>query len=399
MSEKKQISKSRVKITISVDGKKMEDYFEAEYQKMAPSVTLPGFRAGKAPRLMVIEAIGHGKLAQNAVEVALNNSYRESLIEHKLYPVTQPAISIVTHPSFAEGADNNELKFDVEFDILPEAKIGDYKKFKVKKSDEKELEVKEEEIDKVIEYLSRQAANLEDTDKSLEKGLWAVISFSGSIKGVIKEKLTSNSMPLVIGETAFIPGFEEKIIGMKKGESKTFEITFPKDFQDKEFAGEKVEFTVKLEDIKTIKMPKVDNEFAKKFGRDNVKDMRKAIAESLKQEKKDRQRQELVSQINEQIVKSTKVEIPDSLVDQEKNRMKNALVQDLSQKGITLDKYLENLKLTEEKIDNDLVEQAKKNILLGVGLGEIAKAESIQLATDKDTAIIYDKILEAIKVS
>lgn len=392
---KKEISKNRFKIAVTVEPEKMEEYFEVQYQLFAPSVAVAGFRSGHAPRAMTIEKIGHTRLSQAALEQALNEGYREALTEHKLMPVTQPAISISKHPAFGDDNGQNELVFEIEFDILPKAKIGDYKKIKVAKIDPKNLKVTDEEVDKTIEYLRRQSAQLKEITRPVKRsGDWVQISFKGSIKHVEKEKLSNTSFPLILGESKMVPGFEDQIIGMKKGKKKEFDLIFPKDFQDKEFAKAKVHFAVELEDHKEIELPKLDIEFAKKFGHETVPILKAAILKNLENEKKQREAQIQKSQISEQIIKMTKVDVPKSLVDQEVQRMKTAMENDLKSRGMTFEKYLESLKITKEKADADLAEQAKRNIILGVGLGEIGLREKINMAEQGASEKVFARIIE-----
>jgi trigger factor len=394
IATKKQISKNRIKFSISVDPEKMEEYFEKKYQQMSPSVTLPGFRSGKAPRAMTIEAIGHTRLAQGAVQDAMSESYNQALTEHKVYPVTQPNVTVSKHPAFGEDKGENELVFEIEFDILPEAKIGNYKKLKVGKVDATKLVVTDEEVEKVVDYLARQGSTLTELTRVAKTGDWAEISFKGSLDNVVLEKLTSQNLPIVIGETNFIPGFQEEIIGMKKGENKEFNITFPKDFQDKQFAGKKVKFELNVISVKEIVLPKIDNEFVKKFGRKSVPDLKKAIKESLVAEKQEREKQSQRAQIAEQLINITKVDLPKSLIEEEKVRMRQALEEDLQKKGTNYDAYIKELKMTEEKMGRDLEEQAKRNILLGVGIGEVAKAEGIIISSGQSTNEVFDRIIE-----
>jgi len=391
---KKEISKNKIKITVSIDPEKMEQYFEAEYARLAPTISLPGFRPGKAPRVMTVEAIGQTRLSQAALEQAIDESFRQSLKEHKAYPVTQPAISITKYPAFGEDKAQNELVFDIEFDILPKAKIGSWKKIKVKPVDPQGYAVTAEEVERVIEYLRRQGAVMNDIDRSAQKGDWVQIAFKGSQKHVQKDKLSSPSFPLVIGENNMVPGFEDELIGMKKGEKKEFDITFPKDFQDKEFANQKIHFELDLEEIKDVTLPDINDQFAERFGHKNINALKDAIKTSLVQEKKDREFGVQQAQIAGEIVKMTKVDIPASLIDQEFTRMKALMEEDLKKKGLTYEKYLENMKITPEKGDQDLKEQSKRNIILGVGLGEIAQEENIEMTDQNSARKVYDRIIE-----
>jgi len=391
---KNMLSKNRVKLSVKVPSEQMTEYFEKEYKRLAPGVSLPGFRPGKAPRVMTIEAIGHTRLSQAAVEIGLNNAYRAAIVENKVFPVNQPAISISKHPAFTNENSDNELTFEVEFDILPEVKIGDYKKFSVRKVDFEALKVADEEVEKVLKYLQNQAAKLEPLEREAERGDWAEIDFEGSHKNVVKDKLTSKNFPLVIGEANFVPGFEDKIIGMKKTETKEFALDFPKDYFDKEVAGQYVNFKVTLNELKKIELPKVDDEFSKKFGQENPAKLKESIRKSLEGEKSERERQIQVASISDQIAKIVKADIPKSLIEDEKGRLKAGLTENLKQRGMTIEKYAESMKVKMEKLENDIGEQAKRNILIGVGLGEIAKAEKIQMASPEDARKVFDRIIE-----
>jgi trigger factor len=342
---------------------------------------------------MTIEAIGQARLSQNALELAINEGYQKALVEHGVYPVTPPSISISKHPSFTKSGEN-ELIFEVEFDILPKAKIGDYKKIKVAKINPQALVVTDEEVEKVVKYLRRQAAELKDVNRAARSGDWVLISFVGSIKKVMQEKLTSQNFPMVIGETPLVPGFEPNLIGMKKGETKEFDLKLPKDFADKDFADKEVHFKLTLNDLKEIILPKVNEEFVKKFGVDKLSLLKTNIKKSLEQEKKERETRIQIAAISDQIIKMTKVDIPKSLIENEKERMKAVLRENLQKQGTTLERYIENLKLTPEKIDQDLEEQAKRNIILGVGLGEIGREEKIEVGTPDGSRRVFERIVE-----
>ncbi len=393
-SKKSNLSKNKIKLSIVVSSEEMTDYFNDEYEKLKDTVEIPGFRKGKAPRLMAIEKIGHTRLSQLALQRAIDESFKKSLLEYSLYPVTPPSVSISKHPSFVEENLDSELKFEVEFDILPKAKIGDYKKIKIPKINPKSVAVTEEEVDRVIEYLRRQAAQLKDIERNIKKGDWVELSFKGYLDNVVKDKLSSNNLPIVIGETKLIPGFEEKIIGAKKGESKEFELSLPNDFYDKEFAGKKVKFKVDIIGHKEINLPPIDKDFLSRFGINTEKKLRENIKKGLVGEKKDRERQNQIAQISEQIIKLTKVDVPKSLIESEKKRIKNILAQDLSNKGTDLNKYLDSLKMDNDKFEKDLESQAYRNIVLGVGLGEIAKAENILLSDAGGANAVFDFLIK-----
>lgn len=393
-SIKKQISKNKVKLLITVDPKEMEAHFENELSKLAPTVTIPGFRPGKAPRVMLIESIGHSRLSQLSLERGINQAFQQALMDQGQMPVNQPAISISKYPAFGEDRTKNELVFEVSYDVISEVKVGDYKKIKIKKLDEGDQSVSEEEVDGVIKYLQRQRADLTEKKGEASDGDWMELSFEGSIRGVVIEKLTSSNMPVLLGDTKLIPGFEEKIIGMKKGETRKFEINFVKDFPDSDLAGKTVVFKVECIALKSVKLPEIDKEFLEGFGLDCEKTLRENIKNSLIQEKKERNFEIKKMNIAEELIKITKVEIPKSMIEQEAQRMRSALEADLKNKGMTLEQYQKNLKINDSKMQQDLLAQSKRNITLGVALGEVSKREGIGISDKKGVDDLYNKLIE-----
>lgn len=397
-SIKKNLNKNRIKITVTVSPDEMEAHFEEELSKLAPTVTIPGFRTGKAPRVMIIESIGHSRLSQLALEKAINKSFQSALFEHKEIPVNQPSISVSKYPAFGGEKEQNELIFEVEFDVISGAKIGDYKKIKIKKDKQESLEVTDEEVAGVVKYLQRQKAELSDEKGGAKKGDWIEGSFEGSIKGVVQEKLTSSNMPIVIGETKLIPGFEEEIIGIKKGEARQFDIKFAKDFPEKTLANQTARFKFECLEVKKIILPKIDSDFISSFGLKTEKELRARIKESLIQEKKDRDLEGKKALIAEELIKITKVEIPSSMIEQEAQRMTELLKNDLKSRGMTLEKYQENLKIDDKKMRSDLSVQAKRNIVLGVALAEVAKAEKINISDKSGVDNLYLKLISILKI-
>ncbi|OQA51933.1 MAG: Trigger factor [candidate division WS2 bacterium ADurb.Bin280] len=396
-SIKKQAGKNKIKLTIELSNDEVMAYFDEELESLAPSVSVPGFRPGKAPRAMLIESIGHSRLSSYALEKAVNKAYQDAVFEHKHVPVSQPAISISKHPSFSDDGKNNELVFEVEYDIIPDVKIGDYRKIKLPKRKEEKIEVSSSEVDGVVKYLQRQKANLKDKSGEAKKGDWLEISFEGSIKNVKLDKLTSNNLPIVLGETKLIDGFEEKLIGIKKGEVRDFDLKVQKDFPDKEVAGKTAKFKVECLEIKEIVLPKIDKEFIEAFGLKSEKELRTRIEDSLFREKRERRFNEKKVQIAGELIKITKVDIPDSLIKGEADRMKASLEEDLKNRGLTLDQYQKDLKIDDKKMRSDLEAQAKKNIMLGLALSEVAKAEKIDIQKSENVDELYRRLIELIE--
>ena len=183
--------------------------------------------------------------------------------------------------------------------------------------------------------------------------------------------MCSKNHPLVLGEGNMIPGFEEQIIGMKKGEKKDFKITFPKDYHSKEYAGKEAEFNVELVDLKEVKLPELNDEFAKKFGHKNMSELKKAIEKNLNQEMEEEGKRVLESEVMDKVLPLLKAEVPDSLILNETERMLHQYSEQLSRQGINFEMYLGSIKKTREQVLAEMKPQAEKNVKVGILLGKI----------------------------
>ncbi len=359
------LPKSRIKLTIEVPASETKKYFDQAYEKLAPTVTLKGFRAGKAPRAMTLEAIGVGRLEQQALDFALPVTYTEALKEAKINPIQTPAIAI------KQFGPDKDFIYTAEADVMPEIQLGEYKKIKVKDTRKKEVATKEE-IDKIIERLKFQNAQFKDIDRPLKKGDKAEISFEGFEKNVKLDALCGKNQPIIIGSGALIPGFEDKLIGAKKGEKIEFDLDVP-NVKDKKLV-KKAHFVVKIDNSQEVIMPEVDDKFAKNFGHDKLEKLTDAIGKSIVAEKEAKDKAELENEIFTKLVKVSKVEIPEVLIDDEINR-RIASIQ--AQTGPGFNKFLEQMKKTVADLRNDLRAESEKTVTIGLLLGQVAREENL----------------------
>lgn len=359
------LPKSRIRLTIEVPAEDIKKYFDQAYEKLAPTVTLSGFRPGKAPRAMTLEAIGMGRLEQQALDFALPMTYTEALKEAKVNPIQTPAIAIKQF-----GADKDFI-YTAEADIMPEIQLGDYKKIKVKDNRKKETASKEE-IDKIIERLKFQSAQFKDIERPLKKGDKAEISFEGFEKNVRLDALCGKNQPIIIGSGALIPGFEDKLIGAKKGQDIEFDLDVP-NAKDKKLI-KKAHFKVKIDNVQEVIMPEVDDKFAKNFGHDKLEKLTDAIGKSIIAEKEAKEKAALENKIFEKLVKASKVEIPEVLIDDEINR-RIAGIQ--AQTGPGFSKFLEQMKKSIADLRNDLRPESEKTVTIGLLLGQVAREENL----------------------
>lgn len=366
------LAKSRVKLTIEAPVERVKTFFDEAYKQLAPTVEIKGFRPGQAPKLLTIEAIGQGKYTQTALDAALQQVYYEAVQQEKIIPIQPPAVSV------KEFAEDKPFSFEAQVDVVPQIKLGDYKKVKVKYKEPK-IDANKEEVDKVINNLKHQAAAFKEVDRPAKNGDRVEIDFEGSVSGVKQDGLSSKNHPLVLGEGSLIAGFEKELAGLKKGEEKEFDLDVP--HKTEKNKTQKTHFKVKMIDIKEVILPEENSEFAKKFGHDTTEKLRAAIAASIMEEKKTHDKQHLEQEVLEKVVATCKLEVPESLIEQEISRR---LMSMQEQMGQGFPKYLESIGKKIEDIKKEMQPSAENSVKIGLVLGEIARAEGFVKGSIKD---------------
>ena len=365
------LKKGKFKLTITVSPKEMVGYFNKSYEKIAPTIKLDGFRPGKAPRKLVESAAGTARILSEALDMAISENYYKAIIEKKLNPISQPKIVVNKYPGYGDSEENvkDEFEFEAEIEVLPPVVLGDYKKLKVEaKSPDK---AKKEDVEKVLKHFQKQSASFNEIDRPAKKGDRIEVNFEGFLKKVRIDQMCSKNHPLVLGEGSLIPGFEEEIIGMKKGEKKEFKITFPKDYHSKEYAGKEAEFKIELVDLKEVKLPEINDDFAKKFGHKNTDDLKKAIESNLNLELEEDHKRNLEAKVIEKALTVLKAEVPETLIERESHRIFSEFTNQLSTQGMNMERYLAGMKKKEEDLLKDMRPQAEKNVKTGLLLGKI----------------------------
>ena len=389
--KKENLEKSKIKLTVSVPSVLTSGYANTVFNKMAADVEVKGFRKGKAPKHLAIMQIGENRLISEIINLALSETYTSALKQEKIIPVSNPKIDVTKMADLLE--DNAVLEYTAEIDVLPEVKIGDYKKIKLPK--ESKIEIKKEEIDQVLSHLQRQHADFKDVDRACKDKDKVEIDFVGQERGVPIENLTNKNYPVILGTKVLIPDFEKNIIGMKKGAEKEFTVELEDKTTNKKDAKKKIDFKVKMLDIKEVILPELNDELAKKFGKDTIEELATIITADIENQKKGAMQREREGKLIEELLKISKLDVPESLVDQEVHRMIDQLKQQTEISHIPFEKYLESIKKTEEDLHNDFKVQAEKTVKIGLVLGEIGKIEKVDLS--KEDA--GKKVIESLMIS
>lgn len=377
IKEVKKLEKSRMKIVITVPAKEMVKYFKQAYSELAPTVKLQGFRPGKAPQKLIESSLGVGKIVSEAMNIALNKEYYAVIKEKNIVPISQPNIVIDKYPTYGltESEVKDDLEFTAEFEIYPEISVGDYSKIKVDMG--KPEEPNKEDVDKILIHLQKQKASFTDIERAAKSGDFAEIDFEGFLKKVRIDSMCSKHHPVVLGEGSLIPGFEDQVVGMKKDEEKTFKIKFPKDYQAKDLAGKEAEFKVKVNALREIQMPELDDKFAEAFGQKTLKDLSAAIKKSVGEEMIHKFEHDLEERVLEKVLPMVKVEVPERLVDQEVQRTIERYQKQLTGQGLDFDGYLKSIKKELADMEKELRPQAEKNVKIGLFLGKLIQDQKL----------------------
>jgi trigger factor len=395
LKQKKALPKSRVMLTIAASAEAFRHAFDKELESVSVEVKIEGFRPGKAPKAKVIEKVGRPRLEAGALDQVISQAYFEGIKEASVVPVESPAVSVKEYKAPSEETANHEEvdSFTAEVYVIPEDKIDGYRKIRVKKPTK--TEVTDADLKRVIEYLQKQQAQIkEGPDKMvIKEGMWVDLAYEGWLGGVKRADMASGNHPLIIGEGQFIPGFEEQLIGLKKGENKTFTLTFPKDYHTKELRGKKAQFSATINEVKAVELPVADDSLAAKFGHKTFAQLEKAIRQSLDQEKDEQSKRETEDAVLEQLLKIAKFELPAALVEQELDRMLKEAKDKLEKVKIHWEAYLKETAKSESDVREEMRPQAEKNVKIGLSLGKVIQEEGM---ADSENAgrLALEKLLE-----
>ncbi|MFC1651705.1 trigger factor [Patescibacteria group bacterium] len=380
---------NQAKIAVTIPEAEVEKYFDQAIKQIGSKEKFEGFRPGKAPRKVIESKIGTEKIHAEVIKIALDDTYPKALEQVKIIPIDRPKIQVV------KFAPKNPFSYTIDVNTFPEVTLGNYKEIKVEKPDQSKIKVDEKEIADVLNRIQKQLAEYKEKKTAVQKGDKVEIDFDGFLKNVPLEDATSKNHPVVIGEGMLVKGFEDNLIGMKTGEEKEFEVTFPKVYPAKHLADKKVKFKVKVNKIFETKMPKLDDELAKKINPEfDLKKLKEDVQKSIIKQKNDEQEIALKSKVIDKVVEQAKVEIVPSLIDEELENMIKEATMKLTQQGSTFEKYLERIKKTKEEIKKEWRTEAEKRIKTGLVIAQVAKEEKITVPKKDIDAEIQKQILQ-----
>jgi len=372
-------------LTVEVSAEQVNKGLDAAFQKVVKQVNVPGFRKGKMPRGMFEKRFGVEALYQDALDILLPEAYGTAIDETGIEPIDRPDIDI------EQMEKGKELIFKATVQVKPEVKLGEYKGLEVEAFD---TTVTDEDVANELKTMQeRQAELVVKEDSEAVDGDTVILDFEGFVDGEAFEGGKAENHSLELGSGSFIPGFEEQLVGLKAGESKDVEVSFPEEYHAAELAGKPAVFKVTVHEIKRKELPALDDEFAKDVD-DEVESL-DALKEKIKTRLEDSKKHEAEHHLRDTVVEkaaeSAEVEVPDVMVENEVNRMLQEFEQRLQMQGMNLELYFQFSGQDENALRTQMKEEAQNRVKANLTLEAIAKAENLEV-TEEDVNAELEKM-------
>ena len=389
---------NKVTLKITVDNNKFEEAVNKAYNKTKGKYNIPGFRKGKAPKVVIETQYGKGVFYNDAIDMLFPEVYPEAIKELNIDPIDRPDLDI------EEISKDNGLVMVVNVEVKPEFELGAYKGIEISKVDNT---VSEEDVEaRLNEMVNRNARLTSVEDKALENGDTAVIDFEGFENGVAFEGGKGENYNLVIGSNTFIPGFEDQLVGKKAGEEVEVNVTFPETYHAENLAGKPVVFNVKVNDVKVKEVPALDDEFAKDTTEfETLAELRADVKAKLEEQAKNAADAEMRNALVEKVSANTEVEVPEAMVQHQIDNMLMELNYQLQYQGLNLEQLLQMTGRGLDELREERRADAERLVKSSLVLEAIAEKENVE-ANDSDVdaeiekmAAMYNMEVEKIKSS
>lgn len=375
MKHTKEQNKKQVKFTIELDKTEWEHELDHVYEHQKNKFNVEGFRKGKAPRKVIETQYGESIFYNDAIDECYGHYFLPILAEEK-------GLEVVGNPSLdITKLDKTGITLVVTMDLKPEVKLGAYTELNI---EPEKVTVSVKEVNDEIQKMVEKSARMVTVDRAVKKGDFATIDFAGYKDGVAFQGGTAEKYDLEIGSGSFIPGFEDQVIGMKVGEEKDLNVSFPQDYPVEDLKGAPVVFKVKLHEVKEKQLPKLDDEFAKNVSEfDTLEDYKKDVKKDLLKKKETDAHYAFEEKLLNAVVDNAEVEIPESMVKEKVDSFLHEFEHRLSHRGLNLDMYVQYMNTTIDKLKEEKMDDARKSCKVDLVVDAIIKKENLQ-ATEED---------------
>lgn len=375
MAKVENVGANKVKAEIEVSPEEFADALQKAYIKNRGKFNIQGFRKGKAPKPVIESYYGEGIFFEEAFEMVFPESYTKAVDELGLVPVSKPEIDIKTIGK-KEG-----VTYTAEFFVKPEVELGQYKGVKAEKE---EASVDEKQVEAELNRIAERNARWVDVDREAREKDKVVIDYSGSIDGEKFDGGTAENQVIEIGAGMFIPGFEEQLVGMKKGEEKDITVKFPEDYRAKQLAGKDAVFHIKLHDVKEKELPELNDEFAQDVSEfDTIEEYKNSIREHIKEHAEEHAKVHTQNNVIEAVIKNAKIDLPECMIENQIDNHIRQIEYSLMYQGVRLEDYLAMTGGSMEELRKEYREPAERNVRAQLVVEAVKKAENITTSEEQ----------------
>jgi trigger factor len=374
-------------LEVEVDAEEVAKALDQAFKKVVKKVNVPGFRRGKVPRRIFEAKFGVEALYQDALDILLSPNYAQAVEETGIEPVAQPEVDI------EQMEKGKPLIFKATVIVKPEVELGQYKGLEVTVT---KHEVTAQDVEDELKRMQERHAEMVvlDENQPIERGDTAIIDFEGFQNGEAFEGGQGENYSLEIGSNTFIPGFEDQLIGMKKGEEKEIQVTFPEAYHVENLAGKEAVFKVKVNDIKRKQLPALDDEFAKDVSEfDTLEELKQDVENRLKEDAEHTKKHEIENNVLEKVAENATIDIPQPMLDHEIDHMVQDFARQIQMQGLNLELYLQFSGLDEAGLREQFKENAEKRVRIQLVLEKVGQVEDIK-ASDEEVEAELNHLAE-----
>lgn len=380
----KKLSDTKVEIKVKLDADDLKQVQDTVIEELVKSVRVQGFRQGKAPRSMVEKQLDPNDVANRVLDRAVRQTSGKAIAEKQVLPVVAPSITVEKY------VNGEMMEYTMEVEVLPDMKLGDYKKLGVKRQHQ---EASQKDIDEVLAGIAKAYAKKVAVERAAKNGDEVVIDFLGKKNGEPFEGGKAENYALELGSGSFIPGFEEQIVGHKAGDEFEIQVTFPEDYGEKSLAGQEVVFEIKLHEVKEITPAPVDDELVKQAGEgrfQTLDELKADIKKNLEYQNNQRSEEEYKDQLVEKLVEKSHIQAPEALINDQYQLVKQDTIRNANYHNMDFAEYLDYVGKTEAEWEEFAHELAKNRVEAMLALQLLAKEAKIEVSDEEIDAKIAE---------
>jgi trigger factor len=366
-----ELPESRVRVSAEVSAEEVEKRLQQAARRLGSTMRVPGFRRGKVPPAVVIRRLGRETVLDEAVRESLGNWYADAIGEAGIAPVGEPELDLADLPG-----QGKPLEFSIEIGVRPKAKLGEYKGIEVGR---REPNVDDAAVDEQIEQLRDRVATLETVDRSAAEGDHLVVDYVGTLDGEEFEGGGGRDQLIELGAGRLIPGFEEQLIGVSAGDTKTVDVTFPDDYPSEELQGKAASFEVTVHEVKAKQLPELDDDFAAEASEfDTLQELREDFRAKLLEADENAVEREYEQAVLQAVTDGAQIEVPHQLVHARAHELVEQMLHSLEHQGISKDVYLRISGKTEHELSDEAEPEAEAALRREAVLAAVVEAEKIE---------------------